>query len=1025
MITLFKRNNVNHNNYLRSLSVFISVFIFLGLSFLFSLLPTSVPAATVEPGSPSTLEVQVPQSSRAGASFTVTIIVRDGQGNVVTDYSELDREILLRTTGSGNLSRSMVDSDQFENGRVSVDFRYDKAGKMQILAREEGNVAAGQSPEMTIRPGKPAKFRISHPSEIRAGQSLSMTIEVYDEFGNRVEDYGQSTNGLRLETTGLERPRPEFIPADDFNRGRLKTSLSYNVAESMRMVLIDQENGVRSLSDTILVRPASISQFTMSVPDNAQAGTPFRVAVEARDKFGNIVTNYSEVGQGVELTVPGGRSPQPSYLAPDQFEEGVAFAQVIYNRSGPIRIRAQDRGSSVEGESSEILLEAGKLDHYSMKVPNETSAGKTFTVTIHPRDQFGNLILNYSDQGDPVVLSVRGQEDPRRIVEPSDFSDGSADVDFSYTQAESIRLEAMSQTDNDITGQSKALLISPGKPGDIQIRTPESVQAGGNFKATLTLTDEYGNIVKETSYLSGKIRVSLVDGSSHREETLTPAQFTQGQKELVFRHEIAEKVSVFAEYRNFNLRVKGPGVDVRPASFDHVAVSAPGSNRAGSSFKLGITLLDRFENELREVPETLSSVQLVSSGSGSPDPRFISRADMTAPSFTVDMKYFVAESTSFKVLSNTGKRLGVSPPVRVQPAELDAFNFDLPDRIRADQEFTLHLEAKDAYENRIYDLGSREGMVRLDVSGGTGLSRERIQFSEFSDGVAKVLLEYHQAERIELTARTNGVESTSSQLRVEPGRPDRYEVLTQDRVQAGRPFPAVVRVFDRYGNPVTDLPPDFSGVKLSADGSTRISPKKLDGSLFQDGEASVFLGYPKTGQINVQAQRLESSLEVPVVDRFYLNRDVDTAEVYVLSSHKGVAEIERSNRSGSNKAQVEFQPANMSSDARKVQYDQWFLKELEQRQTQFGSLPTVRLSLFGSDPFTLQTNRQDNLVTIRAMPKRTSKSTTLRDVQELMQDQDFEDATEKLNRYLDENPADQEALQLRLRLKRLKDLIGS
>jgi len=82
-----------------------------------------VQATTVEPGSPSTLDVDVPQSTRAGATFTVSITVRDDQGNVVTNYSDLDREILLRTTGAGELSRSMVDSEQFEDGRVTVDFR--------------------------------------------------------------------------------------------------------------------------------------------------------------------------------------------------------------------------------------------------------------------------------------------------------------------------------------------------------------------------------------------------------------------------------------------------------------------------------------------------------------------------------------------------------------------------------------------------------------------------------------------------------------------------------------------------------------------------------------------------------------------------------------------------------------------------------------------------------------------------------------------------------------------------------------
>lgn len=984
-----------------------------------------VHTATVEPGEPSTLDLSVPQSSRAGATFTLTVTVRDNEGNVVADYSDRDREILLSTTGDGELSERVIGSGQFEEGRASLSLSYDVAEDLQILARERGHVAAGQSEEFTVRPGPPASFRVDHAAEARAGRAFNVAVSVFDEFGNRVTNYGESTNGVRLETTGLERPSPEFIPAEDFENGRLETSLQYRVAETMRVVLIDEANGVRSLSDTVQIRPGSLNEFTLSVPESARAGVPFRTAVEARDRFGNVVENYSEVGQGVELTVPGGASPEPSYLAPDNFEDGVAFVQVVYNQSGPIRMRAQDRGSSVEGESNEIMIQAGELDHYSLSVPEQVKAGESFTVKIRPRDQFGNQILNYTGREQPVILSVRGREDSRQVVDPSEFSDGLASVEFSHTDASSIRLSATSQENDEVTGQSKALIVSPGDPGDIRINAPESVRAGENFTASVVLTDSHGNEIKETSYLPGKVRVSLVNGSTRQEKVLTPSQFIEGENQLVFRHEAAEEVSVFAEYRQFDVRVKGPGVDVRPADFDHVAVSAPGSVGAGAPFELGVTLLDRFENELRQVPEDLSSIQIVSSGNGNPQPKYVSKTNMDAPSFTVDARYFIAESASLRVLDGRGNRLGVSAPINVNPGDLDSFSFELPDRVPADEDFTLRLQALDAYENTISNLGSGDGLVRLEVTGGTGLNRERIQFSEFSNGVARVPLQYRQAETIELIARTDGVESSSGELTVTPGSPARYEVLTQDRVQAGRPFPAVVRVFDRYDNPITNLPGDFNGVRLSSDSSRSVSPRQLDASLFEEGEANVFLAHPEAGELEVAARPLDSALENPVVDRFYVERDVDTAELYVLASHAVSPTVNRSKASGGDRVRVEFQPADLLSDARTASYDRWFIKKFEQRQAQFGSLPTVHLSLFPNETVTVESNRQDNLTTITATPEATSRTSSLQEIQQLMQEQSYSEAANKLDSYLEENPADQEALQLRLRLKRLRDLVGS
>ena len=95
---------------------------FLTLSLVLASLLYSSPVhtATVEPGNPSTLDLSVPQTSRAGATFTVTITVRDNEGNVVTNYSDMDREILLSSTGDGELSERVIGAGQFEDGRASL-----------------------------------------------------------------------------------------------------------------------------------------------------------------------------------------------------------------------------------------------------------------------------------------------------------------------------------------------------------------------------------------------------------------------------------------------------------------------------------------------------------------------------------------------------------------------------------------------------------------------------------------------------------------------------------------------------------------------------------------------------------------------------------------------------------------------------------------------------------------------------------------------------------------------------------------
>lgn len=996
------------------------------LALIFFLAVPVVDGATVDPGKPSTIEVSIPETTPAGTGFTATLTILDGQGNVVDNYSDLDREILLSATGQGELSESVIGSDQFEDGKLTITLKYNNAEDIRILAQERNYVASGESGKITVQPGTPATFRTRHPDTVRAGESFRLSVEVFDRFGNPVKRYSKTSNGVRFETTGLENPSPEFLSANKFQNGKVQTTLSYDVSETMRVVLIDEANEIRSLSDTISVRPGKLDNFTLSVPNTAQAGVPFRTAIEARDRFGNIVQNYSQVGQGVELRVPGGKSPEPSFVPPEQFKNGVAFLQLTHSEAGPIELRAQDRGSSIEGQSNEILIKAGPLDGYEVSVPEQVRADETFKVKVEPTDQFGNRKLDYSSNGNPVVISVRGQDEPRKIIDASDFSNGKAKVSFYHRQAESVRLTATNQKKNSLTGQSPVLVVTPGKPGDILIDNPETVTAGENFTAQLTLADEYGNRIQETGFLSGKIRVSLINGESPKEHVFTPSQFIEGQNQVAFRHETAEDVSVFVEYGKFNIRKRGTQTTIQPASFDQLAVSSPGSVNAGRSFEVSMTMLDRYGNELTSVPERLSSLRLVSSGNGNIEPKYVSRPQVTAPTFTVSARYFIAETMSLKVLDSKGNRLGISAPLRVTPGEFDSFGFQVPDEVSADGQFTLRLEAKDAYENTLINFSERDGSVKLESTGQDELNRDRVKFGEFASGIAEVPLEYRTAGSMKIVARTNGVESTSDNVKVTPGSPDRFEVLTQDRVKAGEPFPAVIRVYDQYDNPVTNLPENFFGVQLASEGSRRISPRKIAASNFEDGEADVLLAYPKTGNLSLSASPLESPMQNPAIDRFYLERDVDTAHVYVLSSKPASFTVDRPSGSSSEKIQVNFKPANMMTSAHSISFDDWFIKSFEQRQAQFGDLPIVTLNIFPREDVSLETEREENLLMIRVESNTsTSIEPTLQEIEESIQNQEYEEAQKQLNNYLDENPGDQDALKLRLRLKRLRDLVGS
>lgn len=984
-----------------------------------------VPAATVSPGSPSTLEIQSPASVKAGGDFSITIRVLDEEGNVVRNYSELNREILLNTTGDGELSRSVVSSDQFSNGTATVELSYTKAEQIKITARERNHVATGQSDPITVRAGELSEFEISVPDKARAGREFAVQIQAFDQFGNPIRNYAKQTNGVSLGTTGLENPKPEFLPAKQFENGQLRTLLTYTVAEKTRIVVKDEVNGVRTVSDTIQIEPGRLHNFTLSVPETAEAGEPFRTAIEARDKFGNIVRNYDELGQGVQLSVPAGAQPEPSYVEPNQFDNGVAFVEVTYTDAGPIKLRVRDTRSSVEGESSKIQVQPGGLDHFSLTVPEQVKAGKEFTVEITALDNFGNTVRDVSEEAGAVKLTVRGSTETRQTVQPGAFENGRASVKFQMTSTGQNRLRIYSESDSNISGLSQAINVGPGPPGKITIDVPETARAGSNFTAMLVLKDKFGNVIRQPGFLEGEVRVSLVNHSQDSEQVFNPGQFINGRKRIVFSHNRAEEVSVFAEYRDYSIRNTSASIRILPGQFNQIAVNSPGSVQAGSSFNLKLTLLDRYGNQLRQLPDQFSSLKLKSTGSGNVEPRIISRGQMSAPTFSVPITYFVSETISVKILDSKNRQLGISAPVRVTPGPLDSFSLQTPRQVSADEKFTVRIEANDPYHNTITNLDKRSGSVRLETNTDTQLTQTRVQYGEFVNGVAEVSLGYHRAGDLRIIARTENVRNQSSVIDVNPGAPSSYEVLIQEEIQAGRPFPAVIQVYDRYGNSVTDLPDSFYGVKLKSEGQLSVHPNKVEAGLFSNGEANVYLAVTGTGDLSLSAVPLEKSLKNPEVDRFFISRQVDTATVSILSSGSLAEKTSVVKNSASGQIMVTLEPANLLVDERRVSFQGWFLNSITQKQTEFGQLPVVSLNIYPSEPVTLNQRQTQNLTQFTLIRKSTTTSATLREIQRLIQDQQFNKASKLLEKYLDDNPGDQDALQLRLRLKRLREVVGS
>jgi uncharacterized repeat protein (TIGR03803 family) len=149
---------------------------------------------------------------------------------------------------------------------------------------------------------------------------------------------------------------------------------------------------------SITVQPGLVSEYTVSVPNPAQAGKSFLVVVQAADAFGNAVNSYSGPASVTVTINPGGFS---TTVALSSSGLGLFLAKEL--QVGSYTISATS--GSFSG-STVVAVTAGPAVRLAFAAqPVNTPTGAPLPpVTVQLLDQNNNLVT--SDNSDTVTLAV-------------------------------------------------------------------------------------------------------------------------------------------------------------------------------------------------------------------------------------------------------------------------------------------------------------------------------------------------------------------------------------------------------------------------------------------------------------------------------------------------------------------------------------------------------------------------------------------------------------------------------------------
>lgn len=347
-----------------------------------------------------------------------------------------------------------------------------------------GSLAFGR--DIEVKSGNFAYFGVEMPSSIIAGEDRKVILTAYDAYDNKTNYFGNIERTFTLKVSGSATLDKQRFTPDDFESGSVTVTLSDRNAESVSISFYENDRPllVKNMA-TVLFAPhfnvkveyAPLGSFDLAAAEELIAGEAFKVNLTAKDTQGNIITDYSNIAQGVRL-VAEGKGGKKSLLVPaDLFSDGRAELLFRYDFPGTVRITATDiSNAKATGSTGGLTFEAQTLSRIEVTAPSSIRAGAPFVVKLKAINQFDRVMQNYAAVGGDVLLRTNGSGRliPDRLP-ASAFVQGLAIFETLYTKPEPITITAVAAEDT-VSSPAHAA-AKPAKPSKVKKTKKEVAKA--------------------------------------------------------------------------------------------------------------------------------------------------------------------------------------------------------------------------------------------------------------------------------------------------------------------------------------------------------------------------------------------------------------------------------------------------------------------------------------------------------------------------------------------------------------------
>lgn len=346
----------------------------IGIGILLFLYSFSYAQIKVKPGEISTLEVEIQKTLIAGDEYNIKIKATDRFGNPSNNFGSA-ATLNIKSDGL-NITNPVITPKDIVDGVFYLKVYPSKVGEYKISALlGEKQVSFKIKPSDTTSPflsfrvinGKADNVVISSSDSFIPGYRYNIRFLFYDKEGNPVTEKEHLNQILTITAEKFSKE----INIKDISGYQYEIELTPMSITNFDITVLDNLSQKKLGLKTVKPEIQTVDRFEIELPQEIEAGVPFKVRIKALDNTGRLIKIYDKIGKDVKLLSTGSGQLIPDTIPREYFKDGIAEIDVIYTKSELINIYASVSSGREPITTIKPYTEPGKKEEKVTKTEPE------------------------------------------------------------------------------------------------------------------------------------------------------------------------------------------------------------------------------------------------------------------------------------------------------------------------------------------------------------------------------------------------------------------------------------------------------------------------------------------------------------------------------------------------------------------------------------------------------------------------------------------------------------------------------